>query len=94
MIYNNVINKWTGIKILVHLFAVLKYKSIHYYKVTCTSGHYKQVKDLVASEIFVLIIKNRKFECVDDASYSVDDTACQQPSECCRRKCVKQLCEC
>ena len=59
----------------------LKYKSIHYHKVACASGHHKQMKDLMASEIFVLTVKDRKLQSIDHTANSVDDTTGQQPSE-------------
>lgn len=62
----------------------LKHKCVHYYKVTCTSGHHKQMKDLMASEIFVLTVKDWKLQSIDHAANGVDDTTCQQPSESCR----------
>ena len=42
----------------------LKYKCIHHYEVAGTSGHYKQMKDLMASEIFVLIVKDWKLQSI------------------------------
>ena len=58
------------------------------------SGHYEQMEDLVASEIFVLIVENRKFECIDDTAYSIDDTAGKEPSECRGGQGVEQLGKC
>ena len=52
----------------------LKYKCIHHYEVAGTSGHYKQMKDLMASEIFVLIVKDWKLQSIDHAANGVDDT--------------------
>ena len=60
------------------------YKCIHHYEVAGTCGHYKQMKDLMASEIFVLIVKDWKLLCIDHAANGVDDTSGQQPSESCR----------
>ena len=59
----------------------LKYKSIHHHKVACASGHHKQMKDLMASEIFVLTVKDRKLQRIDHAANGVDDTTGQQPYE-------------
>lgn len=59
----------------------LKYKCIHHYEVAGTSGHYKEMKDLMASEIFVLIVKDWKLQSIDHAANGVDDTTGQQPSE-------------
>ena len=56
----------------------LKYKCIHHYEVAGTSGHYKQMKDLMASEIFVLIVKDWKLQSIDHAANGVDDTTGQQ----------------
>lgn len=38
-------------------------------------------------------IEDRKFQRIDDASYGVDDTSGQKPSECCRRKGFYNFCE-
>ena len=59
----------------------LKYKCIHHYEVAGTSGHNKEMKDLMASEIFVLIVKDWKLQSIDHAANGVDDTTGQQPSE-------------
>ena len=48
----------------------------------------------MAPEVFVLPVKNREFQRVDDTAYSVDDAPCQKPSECRRRQGVQDLCEC
>ena len=59
----------------------LKYKCIHHYEVAGTSGQYNQRKDLMASEIFVLTVKDRKLQRIDHAANGVDDTTGQQPYE-------------
>lgn len=64
----------------------LKYKCIHHYEVAGTSGHYKEMKDLMASEIFVLIVKDWKLQSIDHAANGVDDTAGQEPSKGLARK--------
>ena len=45
------------------------------------SGHDKEMKDLVRTEIFVAVIEDRKFQCVDDTSHRVDDASGQKPAE-------------
>ena len=67
----------------------LKYKCIHHYEVAGTSGHYKQMKDLMASEIFVLAVENRKLQSIDNAANCIDDTTGKKPSKSGSRKGMK-----
>ena len=60
---------------------VLKYESIHHHKVAGTSGHNKQMKDFMASEIFVLAVENRKLQSIDNAANCIDDTTGKKPSK-------------
>src|SRR5699024_3051098 len=68
-----------------------KQEGIHYYKVAGASAHDKKVEDLVAPAVFVPAVKDRKLQRVDDAAHSVNDSACQQPSECCGGHIVQDL---
>src|SRR5699024_6823417 len=68
-----------------------KQEGIHYYKVAGASAHDKKVEDLVAPEVFVPAVKDRKLQRIDDAAHSVNDSACQQPSECCGGHIVQDL---
>ena len=52
-------------------FFSLKYKCIHHHKVACTSGHHKQMEDLMASEIFVLAVKEWKLQGIDYTANSL-----------------------
>ncbi len=67
---------------------------IHKNVMTETSAHDEEMEDLVASEVLVLSVEDRKFQCVDDAADRVDDTTGQEPSECGRSQSVEQLADC
>ena len=43
------------------------------------SAHDKQMENLMRTEIFMLCIENRQFQCVDNAARRVDKPAGQQP---------------
>lgn len=64
---------------------------VHYDKVTGASCHNEQMKDLMTSEIFMTVIEDREFQCINDAANRVNDTACKKPSERCRGQCVQDL---
>ena len=49
---------------LLHLH-LLQHKCVHHYKVAQASSHHEQMKNLMASKIFMLPVKNRKFQCID-----------------------------
>lgn len=66
----------------------------HRHKVACASAHHKQMEDLMGTEVFMFCIKDRHFQCVDDATDGIDNASCQQPSECRFGQCVKDLGEC
>ena len=68
-------------------------KSIHDDKVACAAPHNKQVKNLMTSKVFVFIVKEWQLQRVDDAAHSVDDSSGKEPSECCGRHVVEDLCE-
>lgn len=67
---------------------------IHKNVVAEASTHDEKMEDLVASEVLVLSVEDRKFQCVDDAADRVDDTTGQEPSECGRGQSVEQLADC
>ena len=67
---------------------------IHKNVVAEASTHDEKMEDLVASEVLVLSIEDRKFQCVDDAADRVDDTTGQEPSDCGRGLSVEQLAYC
>ena len=64
------------------------HKYVHYDKMTNTSSHDEEVKDLVRTKILMSAIENREFQCVNDSADRVDDTSCQQPHKCSSRKCL------
>ena len=64
----------------------LKYKCIHHYEVAGTSGHYKQMKDLVGAEVLMLPVNDGNLKRVDHSSYRIYDASCQQPAESRRRQ--------
>ena len=45
------------------------------------SAHDKQMENLMRTEIFMLCIENRQFQCVDNAARRVDKPAGQQPEK-------------
>ena len=67
--------------LLLHWIIVLhthrKNKEIHYNKVTNTSSHYKEVENFVGTEILVVRIKNRQFQCVDNTANRINNATCQ-----------------
>ena len=60
---------------LLHLH-LLQHKCIHHYKVAQASSHHEQMKNLMASKIFMLAVKNRKFQCIDHSADCINDSAC------------------
>lgn len=61
----------------------LKDESVHYDKMTSASAHYKQMKNLVASKVFVLLIKYRKLQCIDNAACRIYKPSGQEPCKGC-----------
>ena len=55
---------------------LLQHKCIHHYKVAQASSHHEQMKNLMASKIFMLPVKNRKFQCIDHSADCINDSAC------------------
>ena len=55
---------------------LLQHKCIHHYKVAQASSHHEQMKNLMASKIFMLTVKNRKFQCIDHSADCINDSAC------------------
>ena len=55
------------------------------------SAHDKQMENLMRTEIFMLCIENRQFQCVDNAARRVDKPAGQQPEKGAFRKCQHDL---
>ena len=45
------------------------------------SAHHEKVEDFMASEVLVLSVEDRKFQCVDNTADGVNNTACQEPAE-------------
>ena len=41
-----------------------------------TSGHYKQMEDLMGTEILMKLVKQGKFQCVNNAAHGVEDPSC------------------
>ena len=50
------------------------------------AAHHKQMENLMTAETFWKLVKYRQLKTVKDASDSVNDAACQKPSESCGRK--------
>jgi len=73
---------------------LLKYKCVHYDKVAEAPAHHEKVKDLMASEIFVAVIEDRKLQCIDDTADGVNNSPGQQPAKGCSRHRIKNLCKC
>lgn len=57
----------------------------------CASAHYEEMEDLVASEVFVPVIKEGQLQGIDHAAHGVDNAACQEPAECSGRHVVQDL---
>ena len=60
---------------LLHLH-LLQHKCVHHYKVAQASSHHEQMKNLMASKIFMLPVKNRKFQCINHSADCINDSAC------------------
>lgn len=58
-----------------------------------TSAHNEEMEYFVGAETLVLGIEYRKLQCIDDAAYGIDDSACQKPKESSMRKRVEELSE-
>ena len=61
--------------------ALRKQKSIHQYEVAGASHHYEQMEDFVASEIFMFVIEDGHFQCIDESSDCIDNNSCKEPEE-------------
>ena len=55
---------------------LLQHKCVHHYKVAQASSHHEQMKNLMASKIFMLPVKNRKFQCIDHSADCINDSDC------------------
>lgn len=53
-----------------------EYECVHDNEVACASAHHEEMENLVASEVFVLTVKDRYLQRVYDASRRIDETAC------------------
>ena len=69
----------------------LCYKCVHHHIMAQASAHDKQMENLMRTEIFMLCIENRQFQCVDNAARRVDKPAGQQPEKGAFRKCQHDL---
>ena len=49
-----------------------KQVSVHYNEVADASAHNEEVEDLVASEVFMFVIENRYFQCINNTADCVD----------------------
>ena len=58
-----------------HANTALCHIQIHKDKMAGASAHDKEVEDLVGAEAFMLGVKNRQLEGVDDAADGVDNSA-------------------
>ena len=54
----------------------------HENKVASAAKQHKYMKDFMGTEVAVSGIKQRKLQCIDDASDGVENTADQKPQEC------------
>ena len=61
----------------------------HDYIMAETSGHNKEMEDLMRAKELMSGIEERKLQCVDHTADSVNNTACQKPSETCPRQIVE-----
>ena len=50
-----------------------RYIQVHQHKMANAAAHYKQMKDLMRSEIFMFGIEDRQFHRIDDTTCRVDD---------------------
>ena len=48
----------------------------------------------MASEVFMFVIENRYFQCINNTADCVDNTSCKQPSESGQRHIAENLCKC
>ena len=64
-------------------------KEIHHNKVAYTSQHNKDMEYFMGTKVFMFRIEDRKLQCVDHTADSVNNTACQKPSETCPRQIVE-----
>ena len=55
------------------------------------SSHYKEMENLMAPEIFMPGVKNRKFQGVDHAAHCINNASRQKPSESRRRHIIEDL---
>ena len=53
---------------------------------TNASSHYKEMKNLMRTKIFMVGIKNRKLQRINNSSYCINNSSCQKPSKPCRRE--------
>ena len=60
----------------------------------CTSAHHEEVEDFVAAKILMLIVENRKLQCIDHTADRVNDSAGEKPSEFCTCQIVEYVTEC
>ena len=74
--------------------ALRKQKSIHQYEVAGASPHYEQMEDFVASEIFMFVIEDGHFQCIDDSSDCIDNPSCKEPEESGSGHVIQDLREC
>ena len=53
----------------------------HENKVAGTAQHYKHMKQFMSSEILKSATEHREFQCVYNAAYRIENTACNQQSK-------------
>ena len=58
-----------------------------------TSAHDKQVENLVAAKILVLVVKDRELLCIDDSSDRVNNAARKKPCKFASGQIVQNLAE-
>lgn len=76
------------------VIGILQYKSVHHHEVACASSHDEEVKDLMASEILMLAVKERKLQRIDHSADRIDYSAGKEPSESCQGHGIQDLGKC
>lgn len=52
---------------------------IHTDEMTDASAHDKQMEDLMRTKVLMQRVEDRKFQCINDSTHSVENSSCQQP---------------
>lgn len=61
--------------------ALGKKECVHYNEMARASAHHEEMEDLMASEILMPAVKNRKLQRIDDAADRINNTSGKKPAE-------------